>query len=801
MFLNYLLILWRNTTRNRLYSLINILGLSVSMAASILLLEYAADELSYDQYHKDGNRIFRLTETFKSGGSLTTTAMTPYVLAELITHENPAVESYFRFDCNMDRMIVEAGEKKILEKGNIGFNDSTFFDFFSVKLLQGHPIVSLSGPNKMVISQNAARKYFENGKALGETLTLRNPFNGESFDVEITGIMENMPMNTHFYRDFLISMATSDLMFSKSERAESWDWTSVYGYIKLAPNHDISEVTNQMESFKKKHLPERFHSWMDFGVQAMPSIHLHSQLKDEMQANGDITYIYIFIIIAIFIIALAAINYMNLATARAIKRAREVGMRKVMGAQKKQLVFQFLLESLSFTFLAFIIAGFIVEVSMPIFNQLYGKDLAISYLNNTTFIGYFFCLALFVGILSGSYPAFIMSRYQPISVLKGNLSNSGKGSLALRKGLVIFQFSISIALIISTIIIFTQWEFLRNKKLGLNTTQIINIEVNNQAVRENFRVFKQEVSTLPNIIAVTAMNKKLTNRFNNYWNFYYEGFDEKISMPYGAVEGDFFKTFEVEMLTGRSFGDYAIDSASSIIVNEAAAKLLGKDPYEIIGTRLKFYDDYNPEIVGVVKNFHFESLYNEILPMFYYHSKSNYGNIAIKFKGGDLDATLAAIEKSLKKLSPITEFQYEFMDDEITRAYESEARFFKVFSIFASLAIVIACLGIFGLATFTTVQRRKEIGIRKVLGASASTITLLLSNDFTKLVLIANLFACPVTWYLMENWLQDFAYHVDISWWVFALSTFLSLAIALFTVIFQSLKAALGNPINALKNE
>ena len=308
--------------------------------------------------------------------------------------------------------------------------------------------------------------------------------------------------------------------------------------------------------------------------------------------------------------------------------------------------------------------------------------------------------------MAGSYPAVIMSRYQPISVLKGNLASSGKGSLRLRKGLVIFQFSISIALIISTIIIFTQWEFLRNKKLGLNTAQIVNVAVSNQAIRENFPIFKQEISALPNVIAVTAMNKKITNRFNNNRNYYYEGFDEKISMPYGAVEGDFFKTFEVEMLTGRSFGDYAIDSASTVIVNEAAAKLLGKDPYEIIGTRLKFYDEYQPEIIGVAKNFHFESLYNEILPMFYYHSKNNYGNIAIKLKGGDIEATLTAIEKSLKNLSPIAEFQYEFMDDEINHAYESEARFFKVFSIFAGLAIIIACLGIFGLATFTTVQRR-----------------------------------------------------------------------------------------------
>ncbi|MEM1134563.1 MAG: ABC transporter permease [Bacteroidota bacterium] len=799
MFKNYFIVLWRNTIRNQVFSMVNLLGLSVGMAACLLLLIYISDELSYDQFHEKGNRIYRITESFKNGDSYTTTAMTPYLIAASVTNELAAVESYFRFDCNVGQLMVERGDKKILEKGNIGFNDSTFFHFFSINLLQGDSIAALSGPNKMVISESAARKYFGDEVALGETLTLRNPFDGIHLDVEITGIMEDMPRNSHFFREFLISMSTSNLIFKGGVREKQWGWTSVYSYIMLAPGHAIEEVESQLESIKKKYAPENFHEWAYFGVQAMPEIHLYSKVKFDMNTIGDIDYIYIFLIVAAFIILIAAINYMNLATARAVKRAREVGMRKVMGAQKRQLIFQFLTESLFLTLFAFIIAGFLAEISLPFFNKLADKNLDISYLNHPEYLYWFFSLAIVIGLLSGSYPALILSNYQPVSVLKGSNSSTGKKSVYLRKGLVIFQFTISITLIICTIIIYSQWEFMRDKKLGLNTEKIINIPVTNQEVRNNYRIFKQELLTHSGIAEVTAMNKRLTNRFVNYNIFKYKGFDQDFTLPFGAVDEDFFKTFDVEIIAGRDFMDYATDSNRAVIINETAAKILGKTPEEAIGTIMNFNENYKPAIVGVAKDFHFESLHNEIIPMFFYHTKDFYGNIAVRVAGSELDATLAHIEKNWKKFNPITPFKFEFMEAEIEQAYKSEERFFEVFSVFAGLAILIACLGIFGLATFTAVQKKKEIGIRKVLGASVTRVALLLSNEFTKLVLLANILAWPVAWWLMHTWLQSFAYHVEINISIFIVGTLLSLAVALLTVSFQAVKAALANPVNSLQ--
>ncbi|MBT33045.1 MAG: cell division protein FtsX [Thalassobius sp.] len=794
---NYLKVLWRNTIRNQVFSLVNLLGLSVGMAACLLLLVYVSDELSYDQYHEKGERIYRVTESFKNGEDYTTTAMTPFLIAEYITEELAGVENYFRFDCNMDRMIVETGDKKILEVGNIGFNDSTFFDFFSVELLQGDPIQSLSGPNKIVISQQIAEKYFGNEPALGKTFTLRNPFNDFNFDVEVTGIMENMGHNSHFKRDFLISMSTADIMFGN--RANEWGWTSVYSYIMLAPGHDISEVKEALPEIEKKYAPEYFQEWAHFGLQPMQDIHLKSNLKDEMSVNGDITYVYIFIAVAAFIILIASINYMNLSTARAAKRAREVGMRKVMGAQKTQLIFQFLAEALFFTLLSFIIAGFLAEITLPLFNNFSGKQLEINYINSPEYLYWFLGLAICIGLFSGSYPAFILSQFQPVSVLKGNQSTAGKNSLLLRKGLVIFQFAISITLIICTIIIYNQWEFMREKKLGLDTDKIINIPVSNENIRDNYQVFKQDLLGSPGVAEVAAMNKRITNRFSNYRLFNYEGFTETFTMPFGAVDEDFFKVFNIDMVAGKSFTNYAADSAKNIIVNEAAVKMLGKTPEEVLGTRFKFDDKFQPQIIGVAKNFHFESLHNEIIPMWFYHSKNNYGNIAVRIASNQLDEALTNIEKSWKKINTLTPFEFEFMQAEIEQAYRSEQRFFQVFAVFAGLAIIIACLGIFGLAAFTAIQRKKEIGIRKVLGASTTGITLLLSNEFTLLVLLANIFAWPLAWWLMDSWLADFAYHIQISIWVFIGGTVLSLLVALLTVIFQSIKAALSNPVNSLR--
>lgn len=794
MYKNYFKIAFRQLINNKFYSAINILGLAIGLTSCFLILIYVQDELSYDRFHEKRDRIYRIVETFKTGEGVITTGLTPYKLALDLKEQFPEIEKVVRIDYDILSDIVQYGDKEILEK-TITSVDPDFFDVFSFKLFQGNPKTALLDPNTVVISDEKAKVYFPTGNAMGKILSFKNPYTHNIYTAKVTGIFEAMPKNSHFHKDFLLSTATADILIP--DRKEQLGWTSHFSYLFLSATADPKKLEKAINEYIFKKYPKQMTDWWSyFPLQSINDIHLHSNLKEELEPNGDIAYIYIFSAIAMVIILLAGINYMNLATARAATRAKEIGIRKVVGALKTQLIFQLIGEALILSLLAFLISCVLVTVFLPVFNSLSGKELEIHFSNAGLLIK-FMGLALFIGILAGSYPAFFLSSFQPVSVLKGAVSKAGFKSLLLRKGLVVFQFSLSIILIIGTIIIYRQWNYLQNKKLGINSEEVVIVQVQTKKEDLGYPVLKKELLRNPNILHVTASQKDITSRFGNYTTFSMEG--KELVMPLTEVDADFFKTFNISFLAGSDFKpDSDSDSTKDYIVNEAALHLMGiKNP---VGIQIHF-GDQKANIIGVVKDFHLESLHSEISPVIFYCKPYGFSYFVIKIKPADIKGSIAFIETQFKKIDAEAPFQYSFLDDNIDKLYKTEAKFFTVFTTFACLAIFIACIGIFGLASFTAYQRTKEIGIRKILGASVRSISLHLTGGFIKLVLLSNIIAWPVAFYLMNRWLENFPYKIDIGWEVFMLAATMALLIALLTVSFQAIKAALANPVKSLRAE
>jgi len=799
MFKNYLKISWRNILKQKLYSFINITGLAIGIAACIVIALFVEDELSYDQYHEDGERIYRVIQSFKNGDSYTTTALSPYKIAPILKNNVAGVEDFLRIEQKWeDHLILEVGEKKIEEK-KLAYTDANFFNFFTIPLVHGNPKTVLREPYTLAISQRIAENHFYGANPMGQVVKVTNAYNKESYEAKITGIFETMPDNSHFHKEILISMSTADIVHSN--RTEDWGWTSQFSYIKLSPSSNIADVETFLGKIVEENAPEWFQKWAYFGFQPLQSIHLKSNLKDEIEANSDITYVYIFSAIAFFIVLIAGINYMNLATAKAADRAKEVGLRKTLGAYRKQLITQFLGESIFISLFALALGILIAESFLPTFNDLSGKNLNIDYFQTPTLLLRFLVGVLVIGIFAGSYPALYLSKFKPLQVLNGKMAKSGKGTANFRKVLVIFQFSISSILIIGTLVIFNQWEFLKNKKLGIQKDQVINISLNSNQIEKTYLPLKEALLNLPSVEGVTASNKSMTKVFGNYAGFQFAGFEKRITMPYGNVEADFFDFYEIPIVVGRGLTTQKADTAS-ILVNESAVKMLGKTNESIIGETFKFGTAFQPKVVGVVKDFHFESLHKEITPVYFWHATArDFSNLSLKVNTTDYSQTLSEIEAVFKQFDPEYIFDFSFLEEDLNQLYLSEQRFFKVFTILSVLAIFIGCLGIFGLASFTAQQRRKEIGIRKVLGASISSLATLFSVDFAKLIFLANLIAFPIAYFFMEEWLKSFPYKTELSAWVFLMAGVVVFAIAMLTICSQSLRSALGNPIKALRSE
>jgi putative ABC transport system permease protein len=795
MLVNYIKIAFRQLWKNKFYSSINILGLTIGLASCLLIVLYVLDELSYDRFHKNKDRIYRITEEFKTGEGVTTTALTPYKLALDLQRQFPQIEKVVRIDYDIQQYTVQYGDKKFNEK-SITASDSTFFNVFSFTLLQGDTKTVLTEPNTVAISDKIAEKYFGNSNGIGKVLSFIEPYNYTTFQAKVTGVFKAMPGNSHFHKDFIFSMATADKIIP--ERKEDLGWTSMFSYLLLSPSADPKTLEKNINDYIFKNYPKEVLSWWSkFYLQSLNDIHLRSNLKEELEPNGDIKYVYIFSAIALFLILLAAVNYMNLATARAANRAREVGVRKVSGALKQQIIYQFLSESVIMTLIALVLAYALITASLPFFNTLSGKNLSINFFHPELLIAVL-AVTLLVGIFSGSYPAFYLSAFQPIKVLKGPLANTGKGSLLLRRGLVILQFSVSIILIIGTIIIYDQWKYLQSKKLGINSSQVLLIPTQTEKLQKQYKTFKTELLKQPGIINVTASRKDFTSRFASYTTVQVEGQEKGKTIPWNAVDANFFKCFNIPIVGGSDFFTPAkSDSVGQFILNESAVQQLGlKSP---VGTRISALGDKG-EIIGVVKDFHFESLHTPISPVIFSGApRMNY--VAIKIKSAGLQATVQRIKQVYTQIDAGANFEYTFLDDKIVAQYKTEARFFKVFTTFSALAIIIACLGIFGLASFSASQRTKEIGIRKVLGASVQHISLLLIKEFIKLVIIANIIATPTAWYVMQQWLQDFPYRTEIQGWMFIVAAVTAICIAVLTVSAQAIKAAITNPVRALRSE
>jgi putative ABC transport system permease protein len=791
---NYLNIAWRQLTGSAFYSVINIAGLALGLASCFLVYVYVADELSYDRFHEKRDRIYRIVETFKTGESLVTTGLTPYKLAPDLKQQFPEIEKVVRIDYDIASDIVQYGDKQFLQKG-ITAVDPDFFDVFSFRLLEGNPKTALVEPNTVVISDEKARLYFPAGDAMGKVLNFKNPYHRNVYTARVTGIFKAMPRNSHLHKDFLLSMPTADALIP--DRKESLGWTSHFSYLLLTPGTDPKSLEQKINDYIFKTYPKDATAWWaHFPLQPLTDIHLHSNLKEELEPNGDAAYVNIFSVVALIILALACINYMNLATARAATRAKEIGVRKVAGASKKQLVFQFMAESLVVCAFALLIGVGLVVAFLPLFNFLSGKELRVDFLAGTALVE-FAGLALLVGVAAGTYPALVLSAFRPVMVLKGSAAKAGFRSLLLRKGLVVLQFSISILLIIGTLTIYRQWNYLQNKKLGIHSEQTLVIPVQTRKQDFGFPVLKRELLRNPAVLQVTATEKDITHRFGSYTSVIAAG--REVKMPRAEVDADFFKTFGVAMMAGTNFSPVPDTNAlPQYVVNEAAFRLLGTK--DLVGREITD-NGQKGTVVGVVKDFHFESLHSEISPIIFRSRTYGFNYFVVKLKTADLRGAIAAIEGQYKKIDPEAPFQYTFLDDNIEALYRAEARFFAVFTTFSGLAIFIACIGVFGLAAFTAQQRTKEIGIRKVLGASVRSVVGLLSGDFIRLVLLANLVAWPPALYFMNRWLAAFPYKIGLEAWIFVAAAAVALCIAGVTVSFQSLKAALANPVTSLRSE
>ncbi|UZR93178.1 ABC transporter permease [Chondrinema litorale] len=810
MFKNYLKVAFKNLLSNKIFSLINILGLTVGMAACILIILYVQDELSFDKFNSKADRIYRVYMEYKNQeGEFVGSTVTPYVLG-------PTLESVY--DGQLEEVVrigrsgtfqMEFDEKEFTVE-NIAICDPNIFRVFDYKLIHGDPDKVLTEPTQMVINESTAKRLFGNKNPIGKTVTVDH-----TYEIKISGVMEDIPTNSHAHYSAFVSMKTGDYIYSDRVKTQ-WGEGSQTTYVLLEDNYDIASFNASTEDFIENHtFGEGASDFVRLMSQNLLDIHLHSHLRGELEPNGSIENVYIFSIVAIFILLIACINYMNLSTARSAERSKEVGLRKVAGAYRSQIILQFLGESVIISVFSLVLALLVAEISMPFFNELAGKTLVLDFVKDLPIIATFIILALVTGIIAGSYPAFFLSAFKPAAVLKGNKGTSNGGSVALRKGLVITQFSLSIILIIGTIVISDQLSFLRNKDLGITTDDILIVSVPDTNFVKQYDAIKREILASPSVTAMTSTNKRMTRNLTS--NLGYK-IQDAIANPQGGEtyslttvtsDADFFNLYDVEVIMGRNFSeDIPSDLDHAFIINKSAMEMLGlKDPIgkEVEGITFEYtIMDFVPKkgkIIGVVDDFHFESLDYTISPVMFQLSNQWLNWMSFKLDPNNPQEGIAHIEKIHKKYSPEAPFNFTFLDEDINQLYQSQEKVMNLFVCFAVLAIIIACLGIFGLASFTAEKRTKEIGIRKVLGASTSGLTLMITRDFLLLVMVSSLIAWPVAWYFMDNWLADFNYRIDLSVGVFIIASGTAVIIALFTVSSQAIKAALTNPVKALKYE
>jgi putative ABC transport system permease protein len=797
---NYLKTGLRNVLRNKGYSLINISGLAMGMACCILILLFVQDELNFDCYHTKKDHIYRLVALNQSGGEERHLAPIGAPVGQIFADAFPEIQKQVRF-YRGSRVLVRYQDKRFFEE-RFFYGDPTAFDVFSFSVIKGNPQTALSVPFAVVMTESMAKKYFGREDPVGRTIILDN-----EHSYNIVAVMRDVPPNSHFRFDFLASLETLAVLHGR-RFLEHPGYMAFYTYLFLGEGADPEMLELKFEEMIKQRYGERIASMRSYDLQPLKDIHLHSTLDYEIEANSSISFIYIYSAIAVLILFIAAFNYMNLSTARSAKRAREVGIRRVLGALRPQLVKQFLGESFILSVVSLFLALIFVWLALPSFNSLTGKQFSFSFISNPVFLFALVGIVVAVGILGGFYPAIFLSGFNPIRTLKGRLAANGKSG-SFRRLLVLAQFTISIILIIGTLVIRNQLDYLRSQNLGFNKEQVVVVPMHDQNTRQAYESIKSEFMENPSVLSVTA-SSSVPGKPVTSIAYRFEGLpkDQHISLDTYFVDDDFLRTLDIEVVAGRDFSqEFATDEENAFILNETAVRELSwSDPLNkqvIWPSDLRRQDAIvkKGQIVGVVKDFHVTSLHESIGPVLLQLRPSSFQYLSARISTASISDTLSFFKKKWSQFSPAFPFEYSFLDEDFDRLYRSDQKVGHIIGIFSLLAILVACLGLFGLASFAAEQRTKEIGIRKVVGSSVTGIVLLLSRDFTKWVLGANFIAWPIAYYAMKRWLENFAYRTSIGIEVFILSGLLVFVISLVTVSYQSIKAALKDPVDSLRYE
>jgi len=798
---NYITVAIRNLLRQRGFAVINILGLTIGLTVAALIILYIVHEMGYDRFHENHNRVFRVAIDGEISGQPLNVAVSSPPFGPALKNDYPEVVDFVRLD-QAGTTLFAIGEKKFYED-DILYADSGFFRIFTVPLIHGDPITALEGSAKIVLSESTAKKYFGEEYPIGQVIR----FN-DQFELTVSGVCKDYPDNSHFRFNALISFKTrADMAFPGW--LNSWGNLSMWTYIKLEQHASLDSLESKLPGFLPRYFSEEIESAnlrFDPYLQPVTDIHLHSNLMAEIGSNSDISYVYLLMSITIFILVLASINFMNLSTAKSANRAKEVGIRKVLGADRKSLILQFIGESVVISMISLFITLILIELLLPTFNQITGKNLDMQYILDWQITLGFIILALMVGIFAGSYPAFYLSAFHPLRVLQGRIKAGSSNSL-LRNILVFIQFTISIALIIGTVIIFRQLNFIKDKDLGFDEENVVVITLRNEESRKKGAVIKNEFLSNPDVTGISLTNGYPGGTLSGT-GYFPEGYGEEDPwLLYGfSVDPDFIdKTARMSIIEGRNFSAEFPSDSTAILINETLMSDLGwnEDPVgRIINSNN--VDSIQFRVIGVLGDFHNQSLHSRIKPILLQFLRDDPRFILIRIRDKDPRSVLNELELAWKDIYPEIPFEYEYLDSRIEEFYEFEDKIGKIFIYFTLFAMFIAALGLYGLATYISEQRTKEIGIRKAMGSTVRHVSFLLSKDFAKPVLLANLFAWPLAWFTMKEWLQNFEYQTEISleiWWIFAVAGFLALLLSLITVNIKTIRAASSNPVDALRYE
>ncbi|MAO76243.1 MAG: hypothetical protein CL671_04800 [Balneola sp.] len=819
MFKNYIKIAVRNLLKNKVYSLINIFGLAIGLATSLLILLYVLNEWNYDTFNERSESIFRVIQTMESENNVEKEASTPFLLGPVLEAEFPdLIQKTVRFYNLQETSHTFRNKQKgvSFSEENFYFVDSTFFSIFSANLVRGNPNEALKNPGSLVITKELSEKYFGNEDPMGKTLNYKGVI-----DLTVTGIMESWPNQSHMEIDLIASYTSLNEMYSSDqEYDQSWLWNPIWTYMLLKEGAEPSDLESQLPIITENYF-YAYSGWpadetVELSLQPLTDIHLHSNLDSEMEVNSSVLYLYILLVVAGFILIIACINFMNLSTARSLERSREVGMRKVLGGYRKQLFYQFIGESFLICLIAITIGVILVFLSLPSFSEMVGKELSFNLFTHPATIPGLIVFTIFVGLFAGSYPAIYLSSFEPVQVLKGSVVQ-GKKSALFRKMLVTFQFTLSVVLIIGTAIIYKQIQFIQEKDLGFDESSIVLLPTKQNLVAWEFETFKEQVLSFSQIESITALSKIIGSEKQEHYHYVPEKFGESNDELNLALHTtyDFVETFDLKLIAGRSFSkDFPTDAKQAVLINrEMVSKLELNSPDEAIGEAFYFFptneDRETKYVIGVLEDFNYTSLKKEIEPL----TISLVDGVipflglieytAIEIAPGNPSDALAHIEKIWKEVNPIDPFEYQFLDDRLTEIYQAEDTMSSLSLAFSMLCILIASLGLLGLASYSAQLKEKEIGIRKSLGASIPDIIKLLSKDFLVLIAIANCIAWPFTYYIAMNWLQNFPYRFDVYTnipIIFIGSGIFIMIIALATISYHAVKAALVNPVDAISN-